>query len=204
MFGSMKFLIYLCTTIKTKQLNNLFMNTSNLTDSQRKAVEKVVAEFTKLNEPQPVSSGLINVSFIKSNEAFKESEQKRIKAANELYKEMVFETVKSDCNKIKDDLAQLGMKSFARKKYLRGDEFELVICEKNYNENSNSDFGRFIIQYTIVNEANNRIYETNEYKLFTVSIQNCIFTNGFEGCMKSDRCQKEIGKIYKNYGMKKD
>jgi hypothetical protein len=180
------------------------MNTSNLTNSQLKAVEKVVAEFTKMNEPKPVSSGLINVSLIKENEAFKASEQIRIKAANELYKQIVFETVKSDCNKIKDDLAQLGLKAFARQKYLRCDEFELVICEKNYNENSNSDFGRFIIQYIIVNEANNRIYETNEYKLFTIMFQNCTFTNGFEECMKSDRCQKEIAKLYKTYSMNKD
>jgi len=180
------------------------MNTSKLTVSQREAVAKVVAEFTKMNEPKPVSSGLINVSFIKQNEAFKESEQIRIKAANELYKKMVFETAKSDCEKIKGDLAELGMKAFARQKYVTSDEFELVICEKNYDERGDSDFGRFKIIYRIADDSRHNVFVKNEYKAFGIFIGNVHFVNGFNACIKSEECQRKIADIYKNYGMKKN
>jgi hypothetical protein len=177
----------------------------NLTPDQRSVIEKVISEFAKINEPKPASSGLINVAFIMENEQFKKDELKRIESANELYQQMVIKIIKSDCDKIQGDLAQLGLKAFPKNCYIhnvfKDVTFELVIAEKNYVERSNSSIGRITIQYKL-SYIDSGIVNKHIFNDYMVVFNKCFYKGGFDDCIKSKDVQDSIAKLYKDYTLK--
>jgi hypothetical protein len=186
-----------------------FINVGNLTPDQRSSIEKAISEFAKINEPKPASSGLINVAFIMENEQFKKDEIKRIESANELYQQMVIETIKSDCDRIQGDLAQLGLKAFPQNCYihaLKDVTFVLVIAEKNYVEKnyyvkSTNPIGKVNIQYKL-SYIESEVVKKHIFNGYSVVFNSSFYKGGFDECIQSKYVQDSIAKLYKDYTLK--
>lgn len=165
-----------------------------LTPDQLLAVEKVVAEFNKVNAPKQIIGGLINVSLIKENDIKKYEDIERIRVSDNAYIQLIHDTIIGDCEALNVDLFQLGLKAFYHKSMSQ----RLVIAPINFEELNLTRSWYLIYEYC--NKYTNKNFcEKDEISGFIRTKSNYTF-DSLKGLVQSIEFNQAITSMYEKYG----
>jgi len=177
------------------------MNTSKLTESQCKAVETLVSEFSKLNAPKEVSIGLFNVSLIIEEDRVKQNDINRIKASDKVFHKLLDDMIDADSIKLNSDLNKLGLQAFRWR-----DNLAITTIKNNVDNFIQAGPSEYhLIDYKCIRRTEN-ISKTSEIVSVMLERKSGIMTYNYKTIEiyieKNPNLQERIAYMYERYGKK--
>ena len=128
MYGEYKYSPYICNEFKNKHI----MSKANLTTTQKAIIKSLSDEFSKLNTPIQISSGLIDVDDIMENVRIEKDFENECDLANKTFSKLKIAQMLKDMESIKSDLAILNLA--VKRSYEGSHSFDIYPTHKPFDQ----------------------------------------------------------------------